>query len=149
MTIPFPTKAYTISPETGCFLPSLGAWVSVKATSEQTAGAFNLFEVTCPVGFATPLHIHYAEQVALYVLDGSLRVYSGSSEQDAPPGSWFFQPQGTAHGLRVTGGRPARLLCVTAPAGFDGFVAQLAGAEYECGTTAARHKIEILGPLPE
>jgi hypothetical protein len=36
---------------------------------------FNLFEFTGPAGFATPLHIHYAEDVAVFVLEGSLTVY--------------------------------------------------------------------------
>ncbi len=140
-----------MTPEKGRYLPSLGAWVSIKATSEQTGAAFNLFEVTCPAGFATPLHIHYVEHVALYVLAGSLGIFWGSSEQDALTGSWFFQPQGTPHGFRVRGASPARLLYMTIPAGFDRFVAEQAeaspGARGEF--SAARHKIEILGPLPE
>ena len=69
MTAILQTKPYAFPPGHGRSLRSWGARVSIKAASEQTAGAFNLFEVCCPPGFATPLHIHYAEDVAVYVLN--------------------------------------------------------------------------------
>ena len=129
----------------------MGALVSVKATSEQTGGAFNLFEVTCPPGYATPLHIHYAEDVAVYVLDGALTFFWGSEQRAALTGSYFYQPRGIPHGFRVEGRTPARLLYLTFPAGLDRFVIeqeQLA-SNAEPGTAAAHYQIEILGPLPE
>jgi hypothetical protein len=58
---PLQTKPYMLDDEEGQHLQSLGALVSVKATAEQTGGAFNLFEVSCLPEYATPLHIHYAE----------------------------------------------------------------------------------------
>ena len=90
----------------------------------QTGGAFNLFEALCPSDYATPLHIHYAEHVALYVLEGSLAVFWGGEKKHAAAGSYFFQPQGTPHGFRVEGGSPARILYVTFPAGFDRFIVE-------------------------
>ena len=53
------------------FCPAL---VCVKATAEQTGGTMNLFEVTCLPGYATPLHIHYNEDVGVYVLEGVLSI---------------------------------------------------------------------------
>ena len=41
-------KPYTLNANEGPFLQCLGAMIYVKATSEQTGGGFNLFEVTCP-----------------------------------------------------------------------------------------------------
>ena len=61
----FQTKPYMLDNEEGQFLQSLGTLVSIKATSEQTAGVFNLFEVSCPPDYMTPLHIHYTEDVAV------------------------------------------------------------------------------------
>ena len=125
--------------------------VLVKATTEQTNGAFNLFEVTCPQGYATPLHIHYAEDVAIYVLEGALTFFWGSVKKAAGIGSYFYQPRGTPHGFRVEGDSPARILYLTIHAGLDRLVMeekQLA-PNSESLTAAARYKIEILGPLPE
>ena len=147
----FQTKPYMLNNEEGQFLQSLGALVSVKATSEQTGGVFNLFDVSCPADYTTPLHIHYAEDVAVYVLEGTLTFYWGSEKKVAVAGSYFFQPRGTPHGFCVVDGRPARILYITIPAGFDRFVIEqeLQAPKPEPETDAARYKIEVLGPLPE
>jgi len=144
-------KPYMLNDQEGQFLQSLGALISIKATSEQTGGVFNLFEVTCPPDYTTPLHIHYAEDVAVYVLEGELTLYWGSEEMEATPGSYFFQPRGTPHGFCVAGDMPARFLYMTIPAGFDKFVLEqeLLAQKSDPETDAARYKIEILGSLPE
>ena len=145
------TKPYMFNNEEGQFLQSLGALVLVKATSEQTAGVFNLFEVSCPPGYVTPLHIHYVEDVAVYVLEGALTFFWSSERREAVAGSYFYQPRGTPHGFRVAGAIPARILYLTFPAGFDRFVIEqeLPAPKSEPERDAARYKIEILGPLPE
>lgn|SRR5512142_2548079 len=144
-------QPYMLDVDEGQRLEASGTRAIVKASTDETGGAFNLFEITAPVGFASPLHIHYAEDVAVYVLEGCLIIYWGDDRQEAPAGSYFFQPRGTPHGFRVVGDAPARILYLTVPAGFDGFV--LAGGrsldDYQSMTTAARHHIEVLGPLPE
>jgi quercetin dioxygenase-like cupin family protein len=145
------TKPYALNREEGQILHSLGARVVVKATSEQTGGGFNLFEVSCPPEFVTPLHIHYAEDVAVFVLEGVLTFFWGSEKQKAVAGSYFFQPRGTPHGFRVEGSVPARILYLTIPAGFDRYVdgPDLLASCSEAMTTAACYQIEILGPLLE
>jgi quercetin dioxygenase-like cupin family protein len=146
---PFQTKPYMLNNEEGQFLQSWGALVSIKATSEQTGGAFNLFEVSCPPGFTTQLHIHYTEDVAVYVLEGMLTFFWGSDKKKAIAGSFFYQPRGTPHGFCIEGGTPARILYMTIPAGFDRFVLEhkLPDPQSEPEMAAARYKIEILGPL--
>jgi quercetin dioxygenase-like cupin family protein len=145
------TKPYTLVDTEGQRLTALGALMLVKATAEHTGGAFNMFDVSCPPGYATPLHIHYAEDVAIYVLAGALTVFWGSEHKAAVAGSYFYQPRGTPHGFRVESGTPARILYLTFPAGLDQFVVeqeQLA-PDSDSATAAARYQIEILGPLPE
>lgn len=145
------TKPYMLDTEEGQFLQSLGLFVSIKATSEQTGDVFNLFEVSCPPDYATPLHIHYTEDVAVYVLEGILIFFLGGESKEAAAGSFFYQPRSTPHGFRVKGLVPARILYMTMPAGFDRFILEqkLPAAEREQVTNAARYKIEILGPLPQ
>ena len=147
----FQTKPYMLDNEEGQFLQALGASVSIKATSEQTGGTFNLFEVSCPPDYATPLHIHYTEDVAVYVLEGALTFFWGNEKKKAVAGSYFFQPRGTPHGFCVEDGTPMRILYITMPAGFDRFVREheLTTPDSESEINAARYKIEILGPLPE
>ncbi len=151
MMRPFQMKPYMLNNEEGQFFQSLGALIFIKASSEQTAGVFNLFEVSCPPDYATPLLIHYTEDVAIYVLEGALTFFWGSEKKEAVAGCYFFQPRGISHGFRVECGAPARILYMTIPAGFDRFVIEhkLPVSKSEPETDAARYKIEILGPLPE
>ena len=145
------TKPYMLNNEEGQLLQALGASVSIKATSEQTGGVFNLFEVCCLPGFTTQLHIHYTEDVAIYILEGTLTFFWASEKKEAVAGSFFYQPRGTPHGFCVEGNTPAQILYMTVPAGFDRFMLEqrLPNSIAEREKAAARYKIEILGPLPE
>jgi quercetin dioxygenase-like cupin family protein len=143
------TRPYALLPGERQSPQPWGVRISIKAASEQTGGAFNLFEICCPPGYTTPLHIHYAEDVAVYVLEGTLTFFWGNEPKAAVGGSYFFQPRGTPHGFRVEGCAPARFLYLTFPAGLDRLVAaqELYASHSESAAAAARHKIEILGPL--
>lgn len=146
------TKPYMLEGDARQVLETLGLHVSVKAATEQTGGAFNLFEVTAPTNFATPMHIHYAEDVVVILLEGALTVYWGDDDRkEAGAGSYFFQPRGMPHGFRVRGDAPARALYMTIPAGFDDFLREpgLHADGAQIVRAAARYKIEILGPLPD
>ena len=145
------TKPYALQRGEGQKLQLLGAQAFVKAAAEQTGGVFNLFDVACLPGFTTSLHIHYAEDVAVYVLEGALAFFWGDAKKEAVAGAYFFQPRGTPHGFRVEGETPARFLYMTFPAGLDRFVVEqeLLAPNSESVTAAARYQIEILGPLPQ
>lgn len=148
---PLQTKPFMLKNKEGQFLQLLGALVYMKASSEQTGGGFNLFEAFCPPHFTTPLHIHYTEDVTVYILEGRLTFFCGSEKQEADAGSYFYQPRGTPHGFRVEGGTSARILYMTIPAGLDQFVIerQLPMPESGAERHAARYKIEIVEPLPK
>jgi quercetin dioxygenase-like cupin family protein len=145
------TKPYVLPPNEGQCIQALGACVTVKATSEQTGGSFNLFEVSYPPEYATPLHIHYAEDVMVYILDGALTFFWGDEKKEAAAGSYFYQPRGTPHGFRVEGTMPSKILYMTIPSGIDRFIVgpELSASCSEAMTNAACYKIEILGPLSE
>jgi quercetin dioxygenase-like cupin family protein len=144
------TQPYTLNNEATRF-EVLGALVSIQARTEQTGGAFNLFDILLPTRYETPLHIHYAEDVAIQVMQGTLDLFWGAEKMQAGAGSFFFQPRGIPHGFRVTGTSPARISYLTIPAGFDGFVLEQSQpvADLERMLLEARYKIEVLGPLPE
>lgn len=143
------TKPYFLNSCEGTKLKLLDASVCVKATSEQTGGLFNLFEIDCPGGFTTPMHIHYTEDVAVFILQGELIVFWGEERRLAKVGAYVFLPRGTPHGFLVEGRNAARILYATLPANFDHFLYANSVGTNEPSTNAARHKIEILGPLPE
>ena len=66
------SQPYMLNDEATRF-EALGALVSIQARTEQTGGAFNLLDLILPTGYETPLHIHYAEEVAIRVLEGVVK----------------------------------------------------------------------------
>jgi quercetin dioxygenase-like cupin family protein len=147
---PLQTQPYRLTGSEPRF-KSLGALVSIKASAVQTGGALNVFDVLLPSGYETPLHIHYAEDVAIHVLEGSLDIFWGDERKRAESGSFFFQPRGLPHGFRVTGRATARVWYLTFPAGFDGFVIgrSSTSTDLDAMVWEAQYKLEVLGPLPE
>jgi quercetin dioxygenase-like cupin family protein len=132
-------------------MEAFGAKIWVKADTEQTGGAFNLFEILLPAGYETPLHIHYTEDVALHVLKGTLDIFWGTEKMRAQAGSFFFQPRGTPHGIRAKGTKPVWLTYLTIPAGFERFLIQHSKSitDFDSMALQGQFKIEVLGSLPE
>ena len=93
MTQSFQIRPYSLACDEGKQLRAFGSLVIVKAISEQADGAFNLFDVICPPGYSTSLHIHYAEDVAIYVLEGALAFFWGSKKKRLLQALTFFNPE--------------------------------------------------------
>jgi mannose-6-phosphate isomerase-like protein (cupin superfamily) len=144
------TVPYMWNAENGSF-QALGVQVALKADSKQTGGACNLFELLLPIGYETPLHIHYAEDVAIHILEGELDIFWGEERMRAGKGAFFYQPRGTPHGFRAMGTKPVRITYLTIPAGFDGFVLEHSRpvSASEDILSQGKFKIEVLGSLPE
>src|SRR4028118_1139985 len=51
--------------------------VTCKVTSDQTGGAYSLFEVTTQPGEGPPPHVHHREDEAFYVLEGEYEFLDG------------------------------------------------------------------------
>ena len=99
---------------------------TAKATEGQTAGSFELIELSAPGGndsTGPPPHVHREHDEGFYILDGSFTFVLGREEFDAPQGSFVFVPRGTRHGFVSTAG--ARALLVIVPSGLEGFFREL------------------------
>ena len=137
----------------------LGLPTAIRATSESTRGNFVLVEQwSVPPGFASPYHVHHAEDEAFYILEGEVAFVCGDKWIKAGPGAYLFGPREIPHGFKIIGATPARLLLLAAPGGFERFIRELAEPVDAAPTPpdipkliaiAAKHKIDILGPLPE
>ena len=144
-------RPYMVNGGEGAKLRFRELLIHVRATTEQTGGVFNLFEIVCPAGFSSSLHIHYSEDVAVFVLSGGLTIFWGDERNEAGPGSYVFQPRGTPHGFRVNAAGGARILYATFPAGFDRFIVKYGQlpVSVDPKIELARYKVEVLGPLPD
>jgi mannose-6-phosphate isomerase-like protein (cupin superfamily) len=63
-----------------------------------------------------PLHVHYADDEAWYVLEGTLRFRLGEELREAGPGAAVLVPKGMPHAYgNARHGQPARYLLVMTP----------------------------------
>lgn len=97
-----------------------GGVLTMKATTEETGGAFLLFEDLMTEGKTTPLHIHAHEDEALYVLDGELMVHIDGTDHRLSAGGLAMAPRGVAHAFAVTSAT-ARVLTLLTPGTAEGF----------------------------
>lgn len=128
--------------------------MSLKASGEDTAGAFALLEADEPPGFGPPIHIHHDAAEAFYIVAGEYHIFAGDEAFDCPAGSFIYIPPGTPHGFRV-GTIPSRKLNLYTPAAMVGYFDELSdalarnAADAELAGIADRHGMEIIGPVPE
>jgi len=102
----------------------LGCLATLKAGGDRTGGTLALVEFTHPPGFATPQHVHHAQDEAFYVLEGAMRGFCGDQSWRATAGSFVWLPRGIPHGYAVDGDETLRTLAITLPADFERFVAE-------------------------
>ena len=148
-------NAFVLGPGDGRSIPLGSFSMSLKASEDDTAGAFSLLEATEPPGFGPPLHIHHNAAEAFYVLDGEYRMWIEAREFTCPAGSFVYIPAGTRHGFRV-GNAPGRKLNLYLPAAMVGYFDELSRAittgdagPADLDGIAERAGMEVIGPVPE
>jgi quercetin dioxygenase-like cupin family protein len=132
----------------------------MKATAEETDGAFILLEDQMTRGKTTPLHTHPNLDETLIVLEGEILVYAEEREHRVGPRGVAVAKRGAPHAFMVTS-ESALILALQTPgsgAAFYREASEPATAETDPGRTdwdrlraaAKRHPdiIEILGPPP-
>ena len=62
-----------------------------------------------------PRHVHYCDDEAWYVLEGTLRVEVGDKEVEVPVGASVMVPRGTPHTYWNPGPEPTRYLLIMTP----------------------------------
>ena len=142
----------------------LGELVTCKVTSDQTGGAYSLFEVTTQPGEGPPPHVHHREDEAFYVLEGEYEFLSGEENIRVGAGSLLCVPRGALHAHKNVGEYVGRLLATQTPGGlYEHFFEEVGEAvdSYEDGPpafenqpddrmiteVAAEHGIEIPPPI--
>lgn len=150
-----PVAGYILRPGEGRTIDLGGFRMSVKATDNDTGGAFTLLEADEPPGFGPPLHIHHDAAEVFYVIQGEYIISVDGRESSCPAGSFIFIPSGVLHGFWV-GDVPSRKLNLYAPAAMVGYFDELAQAtnagdvdEAALSEIARRYSVEMVGPMPE
>ena len=137
-----------------------GLW-TMKATAEETGGAFILFEDLMTKGKTTPLHTHPHEDETFIVLEGEIVVHVEGAEHRVGSGGVAVVPRGTRHAFLVTS-ETTRVLALQTPGSGEAFYRDAsepstdeADAERPPDLNRLRaaaernpRSIEILGPPP-
>ncbi|HET6261581.1 MAG TPA: quercetin 2,3-dioxygenase, partial [Chloroflexia bacterium] len=96
-----------------------GLW-TMKATAEETDGAFTLLEDRMARGKTTPLHTHPNLEETLIVLEGEILVHVEGTEHRVGPGGVAVAPRGVPHAFLVTS-ETARMLALQTPGSGEAF----------------------------
>jgi quercetin dioxygenase-like cupin family protein len=140
----------------------MGEMVTCKITSDQTSGAYSLFEITTQPGDGPPPHVQHWEDEAFYVLEGEYEFLDGDRAIRAGVGSLIYVPSGNLHTHKNVGEKPGRMLVSQTPGGaHERFFEELAvNSAAPCaskdspdieiiGSIATKYGIEILYPRRE
>lgn len=139
----------------------VGTRGDVLVSSDETDGRLSIVETTGERGEMPPLHVHHSDDEVFHVVEGELTLFWGPNVTTVAAGETALAPRGIPHAFRVES-ELARWLVVSAPGGFDRFVAaigveaagpglppepiapDLAAAEELEAETG--YRVEILGP---
>jgi len=123
----------------------------IVMAGEDTAGSLALVEALVTPEDEPPLHLHTREDEMVYVIDGAIEVALDGTRSRLAAGDAISLPRNREHAWRLLTGT-ARLLVISAPAGIEGFYAELDRSITQDHyverliTLAARYGIEITGP---
>jgi quercetin dioxygenase-like cupin family protein len=131
-----------VQPRSGQMLEYLG--VTHKLTSDQTGGAYYLFESTFGPGDGNKLHVHRREDEVGYVLEGALEIRLGDQTLAVSAGGVAHLPKNIPHAIRNPLQTPSRYLFMTVPGGLDHwFDAVEAASKDGAMDDAAFHKLSL------
>jgi len=132
----------------------LGNELLIKISSEDTAGAFTVFEGQTEPLTGPPLHRHPNQDEWWHILDGEFRFEVDGQEIYARAGDTVFAQRGSRHTFQNVGSKPGRTLTTVVPGGVDCFFQDLEavaprGAVPDPAKMRAvfeKHGQELLGP---
>jgi len=97
---------------------------TAKLVSEDTDGAFTLFEVTAAPQSPQLPHMHHREDEIYYVLEGQFEFVDDGRTFTAGVGSMVYLAKDRFHSHRNPGDLPAKALVFFRPAGIEKFIAE-------------------------
>lgn len=91
----------------------------------DTGGAVAIVEHTFVPGAMVPPHVHVHEDEISIVIEGEVGFRSNDSEVVVGRGGYVVKPRGEVHSMWNAGSRPARIVEVISPAGFEEYFRRL------------------------
>ncbi|MFG1997096.1 cupin domain-containing protein [Actinoplanes sp. NPDC048988] len=153
---PSPLKVVPPGGGTSGSLGDIG--VQFKLWGEDTGGQLAVVEHPFPVGALVAPHLHTREDEYSIVTEGEIGFRSGDREVVLGPGGYITKPRGELHAMWNAGAKPARMIEIITPAGFEHFFREVAeliaagpSAAADGGDLAERYGLRFGEPewLPE
>ena len=95
---------------------SRGGSVDYLATGASTGGDYGLYRWSMSGRRSGPdPHYHRTLSESFFVLEGTVRLFDGTTWLDGRPGDFLYVPEGGVHGFRNESGEPASMLILFAP----------------------------------
>jgi len=101
-----------------------GVGVKFKITGEETGHAFSIVGHPLEPRTLVPPHVHHDTDEYSYVVEGQFGARIGDEIFLADPGDYVLKPRGIPHTFWNPTDRPARLIEIISPAGFEKFFAE-------------------------
>jgi quercetin dioxygenase-like cupin family protein len=114
-------KPVSVPSEAGEARRWFDALAVIRATAADTGGQMTIVEMTEPPGAQAPLHVHYREDEAFWILEGSATIEVGDTTIEANAGDYAFGPRDIPHRYTV-GPDGCRMLFICTPGGFENLV---------------------------
>ncbi len=111
----------------------VGDTYSILVSGADTAGAYCLIDMSVPGGGGPPPHRHDYEE-SFTLLEGELQFAFRGEAMTVRAGSTINIPANAPHGFKNLSGAPARMLCLSVPAGLDAFFVEV-GDPLESGAS--------------
>jgi mannose-6-phosphate isomerase-like protein (cupin superfamily) len=103
-----------------------GVLITRKVSSEQTGGAYSLFEAAVGPQVGSQPHIQHREDECFYVLEGQFEFVIEGSKVEASIGSLIYVSKGALHAFKNLSQSTGRLLVSQTPGGvYEGFVEEV------------------------
>lgn len=141
------------------FSPNPNEEIFYKLTGDNTDGLFDYFDMRVGHLEGFPLHIHTKQHETFHVFDGELLLQVDNDYIVAKAGDFVMVPKNTLHTFTNLRRKPARVIGVIAPGGFDKFVAEMIAATRAAKGKLARETVDeicarhdqqfVKGPLSE
>jgi mannose-6-phosphate isomerase-like protein (cupin superfamily) len=117
---------------------------TLQVSAEQSGGSLEVIVLNAgPAGAAgPPPHVHRYRDELFYIVKGRFRFVLGTREFEVEQGGTVFVPRGTRHAF--TPQPDAQALLIVAPAGLEGFFAEL-GEGLAAGRSNEEMRVALAG----
>ena len=115
-----------VPPHAGKVLEFLG--VTHKLASNQTGGAYYLFESVFDPESGNRLHVHRHEDEVVHILEGEIEIRLDNQKLKAGTGGIAHLPRNIPHALYNPLKTPLRLLAIAIPGGMEDYFDELSDA---------------------